>query len=1104
MDTKCSNCKTPISIGQRFCPSCGQATHTCPKCMSVCALGAKFCDNCGNKLSSEEGASQPSPDAAQVEPPSGLEDMRKHITVMFADMKGSTAAIQDLDPEEARNILAPILAEMKNAVFHYGGTIIHTLGDGLVVVFGAPEAQEDHALRASLAALHMLKATPSINKDINIRVGLNSGEVLLEVVGKYHDEYDIAGPVVNLAARMEQTAMPGTVKITRNTLLLIENDVVVEPLGSEKVKGFNEQIEVFELKTIKKNKSLFDIKNRVIYSQFTGRDVEMKQLEQLFLQAMSGKGNAVNIVGSMGQGKSRLCYEFSNTNLTSNCNICIACGYSHTQSLFLSPFINLFRDIVEVEKLSEDLSEDEIKKNIQPFIVDLDVPYALDAAYVLFGIAFKDDKWNQLDPQLKHKCIFQTGIGILSNLSLKKPLVLILEDLQWFDLESESFINLLISHIDKLPIFVISTCRPEYANNWGDKPHCTQLSLNPLKKEDEQHILAGLIGDDSDLTELKRKIVKDCDGNPFFIEEMVKLLISEKIIVKSAHHYKLNNTALVNQIQLPATIYAVLQTRIDKLPLLQKKVLHVASVIGEQFKYQLILKLMDTYQKNLDSLMSELCKGQYIYEISLFPEPEFAFKNMMVQEVSYNNLLIRERKVLHSNILNFYETHYKEPSVTQVHNMAHHAYFSEQWGKAFSYYLIAAKNAFLINALELSLQLYNQVLSAAEHIDKDEKTIEQLIYAHLEMSHILLRLGKPHEQEMHLTQGLDLAIMIKSTPLESAIFTFKTIFCLGLGNSDDSIELALHAYGLAENSNSSDVLLVSKTALLHAYFFTGQYKKLYEVAQDIVDNLSDLNYFPEFYGVPPGHLTYVLMFVAKGIEGDFISMKTHQEIWLLSVNLEEISTNTYFVTCGLGMYFYSQGEYNKASFYLLKGLRNSVELNYVMTIPVVASQLACINLRMGELTEGKKYLEQAIHIGKLVHFSFISVLSLGDICEGLLLLGETERTREFITMAFDICRKRNLRWLIPCLLRLEAGLDLHLSEPGYSQNEQKITRALELAQTLQLQSEVAHCYLALARLYEKMGKIELRSEAANTALQTYKKLDMPYWVSQCTSLPRTV
>lgn len=1102
MDTKCSNCKNEISIGQRFCPSCGQAANICPKCMSVCPLGAKFCDNCGNKLSPEDSADKQSPAPTQVEPllPSHLEDMRMHITVMFVDMRGSTAAIQHLDPEEARNLLAPILAEMKNAVFEYGGTIIHTLGDGLVVVFGAPEAREDHALRASLAALHMLKATQSIHKDINIRVGLNSGEVLLEVVGKYRDEYDIAGPVVNLAARMEQTARPGTAKITQNTLRLIENDVTVESLGAEEIKGFNEKMEVFELKAIKKNKSLFDIKNRVIYSQFTGRDADMKQLEQLFLEATSGRGNAVNIVGSLGQGKSRLCYEFSNTNLTKNYPIFVSSGYSHTQSLFLSPIISLFRDIVEVGKLSEDLSEDDIKRNIQPFIVDLDVPYAFNAACVLLGIAFKDDKWNQLDPELKHKYIFQTGIGILSNLSLKNPIVLILEDLQWFDLESGNFLNLLISRIDKLPIFIMGTSRPEYANKWGDKPNCTQLLLNPLKKEDEQHMLTDLLGNDIDLAELKLKIVKDCDGNPFFLEEMVKLLISEKIIIGSTHDYKLNSTALVNQMQLPATIYTVLQTRIDKLPLLQKKVLHVASVIGEQFKYQLILKLTDTYQKNLDGLIRELCKGQYIYETGLFPESEFAFKNMMIQEVSYNNLLIRERKILHSNILSFYELHYKEPSLTQFHTMAHHAYFSEQWDKAFSYYLIAAKNAFLMNALALSMQLYNQVLSAAEHINKDKETIEQLFYVHLEVSHILLRLGKPQEQEIHFTKAFDLALMSKSPLLESLAFTYKTMFCLGLGNVEDSVELATHAYELAEKSNSYDVLVVGKISLLHSYLFTGQYEKLYEIGKSIIDSLPDLSYFPDFHRVPLGHLTYVQMFFAKGIEGDFISMKTRQEDWLASTDLKEISTSAYFVSCGLGIYSYCRGDYEKASFYLLNGLRNAVELNNIMVLPIIAAGLACIHLRMGKLAEGKKYLEQAIHVGKLVRFSFITVASLCNVCEGLLLLGEFERAKEFINMSFDICKKRHIQWPIVGLLQLEARLDLQLPEPDYSQSEQKIKKALDMAQELKLQSEIAHCYLALARLYKEMGKIELFREASDKASETYKKLDMPYWVSQCDHL----
>jgi tetratricopeptide (TPR) repeat protein len=393
------------------------------------------------------------------------------------------------------------------------------------------------------------------------------------------------------------------------------------------------------------------------------------------------------------------------------------------------------------------------------------------------------------------------------------------------------------------------------------------------------------------------------------------------------------------------------------------------------------------------------------------------------------------------------------------------------------------------------MQLYSRVLLAGEHINKDKETIEQLFYVHLEISHILLRLGKPQEQEIHLTQAFELAQMSKSTLLESMAFTFKTMNCLGSGNVEDSVELATHAYELAEKSNSDDVLLVSKSSLMHAYFFTGQFKKLYELGTSVVDNLPDLSYFPDFHRVPSGHLAYVNMFCAKSIEGDFISMKARQKEWLASTNLEEISTSAYFVSCGLGINLYYQGDYEKASFYLLTALRNAAELQNIMVLPLIASALACINLRRGKLAEGRKYLEQAIHVGKLVRFSFITVVSLSSICEGLLLLGEFEKAREFLNMAFDICKKRHIHWLTPSFLRVEAELDLHLSEPNYSQIEQKIQEALNLAQASELQAEIAHCHLALAKLYKKMGETESCREASNKALETYKKLDMPYWVS---------
>ena len=333
---KCPQCQHDNPPQSSFCLDCGgRLTLTCGSCGVVLPPGSRFCNNCGTPV-------QPSvvfrprfvsPDAYTpkhlaekiLTSKSALEGERKHVTVLFADLKGSMELLADRDPEEARRLLDPVLERMMEAVHHYEGTVNQVMGDGIMALFGAPVAHEDHALRACYAALRMQESLNRYAEEarrahgvtVQIRVGLNSGEVVVCAIGNdLHMDYTAVGETTHLAARMEQAARPGTVLIAPATLDLVEGSVAVQSLGPVRVKGRSEPVEVYELSGIGPARTRLQAAARRGLTRFVGRDAEIEVLRRLLDHAGAGHGQAVAVVGEAGVGKSRLVWEFTRSHRT--------------------------------------------------------------------------------------------------------------------------------------------------------------------------------------------------------------------------------------------------------------------------------------------------------------------------------------------------------------------------------------------------------------------------------------------------------------------------------------------------------------------------------------------------------------------------------------------------------------------------------------------------------------------------------------------------------------------------------------------------------------------------------------------------------------------
>ena len=501
-----------------------------------------------------------------------LEGERKQVTVLFADLKGSMELLADRDPEEARQLLDPVLGRMMEAVHRYEGTVNQVMGDGIMALFGAPLAHEDHAVRACYAALRMQDAIGRYAEelrqrqglDVQIRVGLNSGEVVVRSIGSdLHMDYTAVGQTTHLAARMEQLARPGTTLLTGDTLRLVEGYVEVNPLGPVPVKGLPEPIEVYELTGAGPRRSRFHAAAARGLTRFVGREGELDQLRQALGRASSGHGQVVAIVGEPGVGKSRLVWEVTHSHRVHGWQVLQAGSVSYGKATSYLPVIDLLKGYFAIEDRDGPRA---VREKLTGKLLTLDRAQegSLPALLALLDVPTEDPQWETLDPPQRRRRTLEAVKRLLLRESQVQPLLVVFEDLHWIDSETQALLDGLVESLPAARLLLLVNYRPEYQHPWGSRTYYTQLRLDPLPPESAEELLGALLGPDAGLEPLTRVLIARTEGNPFFLEESVRALVETGSLLGERGAYRLARP--LPTIQVPATVQAVLAARIDRLP----------------------------------------------------------------------------------------------------------------------------------------------------------------------------------------------------------------------------------------------------------------------------------------------------------------------------------------------------------------------------------------------------------------------------------------------------------------------------------------------------------------------------------------------------------
>ena len=664
---------------------------------------------------------------------SALEGERKQVTVLFADLKGSMELLADRDPEEARQLLDPVLERMMAAVHRYEGTVNQVMGDGIMALFGAPIAHEDHALRACYAALAMQAAIRTYAEEarrahgitVQMRVGLNSGAVVVRAIGNdLHMDYSAVGQTTHLAARMEQLATPGSILLTADTLRLVEGLVQVTALGPIPVKGLPEPVEVFELVGASTLRGRFQARVAGGLTRFVGRETELAALVQALERAGAGHGQVVAVVGEAGVGKSRLVYECVHAHHLQGWRVLESASVSYGKATPYFPVIDLLRRYTHVEE-RDDVRTIRAKVTGQVLTLDETLQETIPALLSLLDALPEDSPFRTLDPPQRRQRTLDACKRVLLRESQVQPLLLVCEDLHWIDTETQALLDSLVESLPTARLLLLVNYRPEYRHGWGSKTYYTQLRLDPLPPASAEALLQGLLGDDPSLAPLKRLLIERTEGNPFFLEESVRALVETGVLVGAPGAYRLAQA--LPTIQVPATVQAVLAARIDRLPPEEKRLLQTAAVIGTEVPLPLLQAIAELPEAALHGGLAHLQAAEFLYETRLFPEHEYTFKHALTHEVAYSSVLQERRRVLHARIVEALEALAGDRVAEQVERLAHHALRGEVWDKALAYCRQAGEKAMARSAHREAVGYFEQALSALPHLPEQRDTLEQAI-----------------------------------------------------------------------------------------------------------------------------------------------------------------------------------------------------------------------------------------------------------------------------------------------------------------------------------------------------------------------------------------
>ena len=1113
---KCPRCQEENRDGAQFCRECGATFGTvCSICGAKAEARSKFCDSCGASLASTTGQLTAhrrfaSPESYTpkhlaekiLSSKATLEGERKHVTVLFADMKGSMELLADRDPEDARKILDPVLERMMESVHRYEGTVNQVMGDGIMALFGAPLAHEDHGIRACYAALRMQEtvkryaeeAQGSAGVPISIRVGVNSGEVVVRSVGSdLRLDYTAVGQTTHLAARMEQMAMPGSIMITANTVALAEGYVSVRPLGPVTIKGLGEPIEIFELIGAGLARTRLQAAAARGLTRFVGRDVELTAIRQGLQRAHVGHGQVIALVGEPGFGKSRIVWEVTHSHRSQDCLVLESGSVSHGRAAPNLPVIDLLKAYFQIED-RDDVRK--IREKVTGRLVSLDpiLLETLPAFLALLDVPVEEPGWEALDPSQRRRQTLDAVKRLLLRQSQVQTLLLVFEDLHWIDSETQALLDGLVDGLSAARVLLLVNYRPEYQHLWGDRTYYTQLRLDPLPPETAEQLLGALLGADASLDPLKRMLIARAEGNPFFLEESVRAVVETGCLLGERGAYRLARP--LPTIDVPATVQAVVAARIDRLPPRDKAILQMASVVGMDVPFALLQAIADYADDELHAAIARLQAGEFLYEAGIFPDLQYTFTHALTHDVTYGSLLQHRRRTLHDQIVDAIERLYPGRLPEHVERLAHHALRGEAWGKAVRYCRQAGVKAIAASSPRDAVHWFEQAVGALERMPETDDTRALAVDLHLDTRSALLPLGEFSRMLAQLRAGERLATALGDRRRLGRICAYLTDYFRQVGEYEQALEVGRRGLAAAEVEGDLGILVATNIYLGHVYYDTGQYGLATVHLQKNVTTLGP-ELLHERFGLPWVVSVHSRTWLATSLVelGLFNEAIGHAKEAVRIAEGSNHASSLVSAHMGLGRAHLRRGDVERAIHVLERGVALARIWKMRLFLPFLTDSLGLACALAGRTAEGLPLLQEALDLHVTMRGTATQSARLVSLAQGHLLAGNAAEAVSLAGRALELAEKHGERGYLAYAHEMLAAASMALASPDYSRSERHWLATAELARDLEMRPLVARSHLGLGTLYSLLGRPDSK-ERLTAAVALLAEMDMPLWLAQ--------
>ena len=1143
---RCPSCQAENAAKQKFCGECGaRLPAACPACGHPNSPTQKFCGECGAKLgapaeavaaapssalppaaeeetaaSSTSGPSAAFRDAAPVTytpkhlaekiltSKSAMEGERKSVTVMFADVSGFTAMSERLDPEDVHAIMDRAFEVILGAVHRYEGTINQFLGDGVMALFGAPIAHEDHVHGALSAALAIQEGLVPLQEDVRrthgvefkIRMGINTGLVVVGAIGRdLRMDYTAVGDTTNLAARLLGLAKPGQIVVSQRTQHLRDGFFVFEDLGEFQVKGKTDPVRVYALVREIQGRTRLEVSKERGLTALVGRDAEIQRLRQIYQRAAGGDGAIVLLAGDPGVGKSRLLYEFlRRLDGAGAVELETTCA-SYGRAMAYRPIVEALRRYLD---LPDGVPGEEVRSRVAEQLRFLrfegDEPAILLAHFL--GVSAPPEFLSRLSgPQLKERTLGAI-CDVFLRMSEAGPVILIVENMHWVDTASEEFLAHLARGLPGHSILLVLTTRPGYAPPWLASPLAETITVEGLGAADVRGMVRTLLVAEDVSEQLFKILAEKSEGNPLYVEEILRQLLETSGIVVEKGEAQLSRP----DVTVPETIHDIIAARVDRLSDPLKQTLQGAAVVGRRFGISLVSRILEVDPELVAGHLRELHALDFVFPSAHEPELMYSFKHALTQDVVYAGVLERRRRRYHAAAGLGLEELYAGRIDDVVELIGYHFARGQMWDKAATYLRQAAVKAQRRSAHREAVTTFEEALEALRRLPETPETREQGIDVRLELRGALYPLGEFERMLTYLREAETMAGAISDERRLGLVSIHIAEYFRQTGRFAEARTLAEQALAMGDKLQDVPLQLYASHYLGLACNALGDYRRASGVLGAVVRSPQDewragalggtvIQSWAAFQAITLAWLARCLAEIGQFEEG--------VEAGGRAVALAEEVGTPYSLTAaclGLGYTSLVRGDFDAAAPVLERAYSVAREANLTLLRPQAARLLGGVYLLSGRIDEGVALVRAAadeVESKRLLMQQAAVLALLGEAC---LFAGHVDEASTAAQRALALATERGQRGDAAAALYVLGEATARDSLAG-DKAEHHYLAAIALTEELEMRPLLARCHLGLGRLYLRAGDRDRAADHLLTAKRLFSAMDMPLWLCQAAS-----